>query len=614
MKSAMEQGLLKTLWVTWATPLFLIAFIATGFYLAFLRQSTFHSFMFDQGLFTQVIWNTARGNWFATSLKGEGFLGNHFTVAAALLAPLFWIVPDGRILLFVEQIVFATAILPGYWLLREKYPMLAPGLTLAFILNPLVHQVSSDDFQGIMLVVLPLAIAFYAIHTRRIRWLALATVFALLVREDVGIYIACLGLYISLFAPVPRRYGIAMIIAGAVWLMGLTTVVIPRLGSGIYPHFGVIDLGGSVPEITRNILSNPMPFLQLIFMPEKIGAFARVMGSMGWFPLIAAGEQVLWAPSLIIFFASPDITVGTLQHWWIAPLLPLFWGSIALTIKRLNTRWATLASGFVLISSLVGFFQWSQYPFGGQYEPERYQASPRDQAINQALAILPPNASVAVTNRMGPHVATREKLSMYPWYSPANVDWVVVDEHDPAPYPLTPDEMHANVIQLQSDVRMYPVFEKDGVFVFRPRSTTAPTHGGNWNFDPYLRLDGYDLALTNAQGIYQSDFSALVPDRKLQLSLYWTALSKMPVNYSISVQLQTSDGQLITQDDAWPIRGTLSTMTWKPGQTIRDAHYLDVPSGWATKNAKLVVLIYESDSGKPIAPVNGYTLTDLQWQ
>ena len=143
-----DQRGLTRLWVNLAGPILLLAFIVVAVYLAFLRHQTFVTQVFDLGYYTQIVWNTAQGRLFATTLKPPTFLTDHFSPLLALVAPLFWLAPDARTLIVVEMALLAMAVLPAYLILRQSSPRLAPLLVLAFVLNPQLHQLAVEDFHG----------------------------------------------------------------------------------------------------------------------------------------------------------------------------------------------------------------------------------------------------------------------------------------------------------------------------------------------------------------------------------------------------------------------------------------------------------------------------------
>ena len=149
-------------WRNGVVWIFVGVWVLLGWFLAFRQHAAFYTHLFDTGYYTQVLWNTAHGNWFANSLKYPTFLADHFSPALLLLAPLFWISPTSYQLQFAKIVALGTPILPLYWLLRHKHPTLAPVMVLAYILNPLLHQTALEEFHELMLAAPLIGLAGYA--------------------------------------------------------------------------------------------------------------------------------------------------------------------------------------------------------------------------------------------------------------------------------------------------------------------------------------------------------------------------------------------------------------------------------------------------------------------
>ena len=323
-----KQSLVARLWTTLAGPVTLALFVVAATLLAFRRHDAFVTQVYDLGYYTQVIWNTAQGRLFATSLNQPTFLIDHFSPLLAIFAPLFWIAPDPRTLFVVEMLALSTAIIPACLILRERYSLLAPLLVLAFVFNPLLHDLATDEFHEIILTVPLLAVAIYALLKEHYRVLVVALLLTLLVREDMGIYLASFGLYIIVFRRGRASLGLFLIAIGIVWLPVISNVIVPLLAAGDYRHGNtLVELINAVIDSARNLAASPQQTLRAMAKSEQFRGLVHVLRPLMGIPLLAAGEQLLWAPALFVLLASPDLCVSALGHWYAAPLLPLLWTS-----------------------------------------------------------------------------------------------------------------------------------------------------------------------------------------------------------------------------------------------------------------------------------------------
>jgi len=94
----------------------------------------------------------------------------------------------------------------------------------------------------------------------------------------------------------------------------------------------------------------------------------------------------------------------------------------------------------------------------------------------------------------------------------------------------------------------------------------------NFNLDNKMALVGYDL-----------DRTAAAPGETFEVTLYWKALSKMDLNYSVFTQVLGEGDSIWAQKDNWPRGGDAPTSIWEVGQVIEDTYVLvvkdDAPAG-----------------------------------
>ncbi len=111
-----------------------------------------------------------------------------------------------------------------------------------------------------------------------------------------------------------------------------------------------------------------------------------------------------------------------------------------------------------------------------------------------------------------------------------------------------------------------------------------------------IRLAGYKV----------SNLRSLIPRghdvSNLQLTLYWHALAPLPVNYTISVRTRAADGQLLAQQDSWPVNGLLPTSQWRQGDYVADMHTLDIPEADRTQVDHFEVVVYNAETGETLGP------------
>ena len=73
------------------------------------------------------------------------------------------------------------------------------------------------------------------------------------------------------------------------------------------------------------------------------------------------------------------------------------------------------------------------------------------------------------------------------------------------------------------------------------------------------------------------------PGETVHLTLYWQPTAPISQPYTVFTHLVDSDGQLVAQQDNMPVKGTVPTTCWVPGEVIADPYDIavgqDVPPG-----------------------------------
>ena len=181
-----------------------ILFVAA---LAVRQHDSFHTHAFDMAYFDNVIWNTSQGRLFVNDFpdKPRNFLGEHFSPALILLAPLYWLLPDARVLLVAQAVALGLTVVPSYLMVHQRYPRLALVVMLALYLNPALLGVALSEFHEITLAAPFVAWVLWRVSEQgreggSIGWLVGLVgglLVALAFKEEVAVIVAAVGVYLS---------------------------------------------------------------------------------------------------------------------------------------------------------------------------------------------------------------------------------------------------------------------------------------------------------------------------------------------------------------------------------------------------------------------------------
>lgn len=411
----------------------LLASGAAAGYAAFslYRHDHFASNAFDLADQDQTVWGYSRFEFIHNTILGiPNLLGDHFHPILMVLAPFMWAWNSAGVLLVAQAVLLGLAAIPIYFWGERA---LGPGPALAFeaayicfwgVLAGVVY-----DFHHVVFAVPAMSLALYATMTRRNALLVPAVAVAMLTREDVALTLIALGFYIL---AVQRRWllGGVLMAANAAWFALLLGVVIPALGGGVsYRHWTYDALGSGPASAAAHVIRHPLDSLKLLFTPaEKVRVW---VGSFAAFALLPLASPLLLValPSFLERFwsSSPNFWSFHFQYSMLpAPILAFAAMDTCAQVKRtwggrVGRHGITVVSVAALVTSAVLTFVLVR-PFA---EAANYLPDSRIAQVQSCLDVIPPDAGVAASNRLVPHLSHRPVI--YIITTSANADYIAID-------------------------------------------------------------------------------------------------------------------------------------------------------------------------------------------
>ncbi|PLZ85278.1 hypothetical protein CEN45_12490 [Fischerella thermalis CCMEE 5198] len=414
------------------------------------RYYTFYA-SFDQGIFNQVFWNNLHGRFFQSSLSsslstnvvhaGEvptvyyHRLGQHFTPALLLWLPIYALFPSPATLTVLQVTLITAAGLVLYVLARQYLqPPLAVMITASFYgANAVIGPTLSNfhDICQIPLFVFTLLLAM----EKRWWWLFwLLAVLILAVREDAGIGLFGVGVYMILSKRFPRA-GVAVCILSFGYILVLTNLIMPLFSKDISQRFMLERFGqyadgeeASTIEIIWGMISNPLRLLVELFAPldRTIKYLLGQWLPLAFVPAVAPGSWMIAGFPLLKLLLGKGESVLSITIRYALTVVPgLFYGSILWWSQRqqkLKPAFRRLWIGCICLSL---FFTFTSNPNRTFYfvipdsvKPLVYVSLPQQwQHVNQMrplLAQIPPDASVSATTYIVPHLSSRREILRLP--------------------------------------------------------------------------------------------------------------------------------------------------------------------------------------------------------
>src|ERR1700674_4822120 len=203
-----------------------VAYAAISIY----RHDHFGSNAYDLGVQDQTIWGYSRLQMIPNTVEMiPNLLGDHFHPILMVIAPLYWIWDDVRVLLVVQAGLLAAAAIPVFWWGQQRLGRIAAvAIEAAYLTFWGVFSGVMFDFHHIAFAVPAVSFGLYAVLTNRNRlfWAMLAV--GLLTREDIALTFAAIGVYIAVVQH-RWRLGAAVIAVCAAWFAALIEVVMPAI-------------------------------------------------------------------------------------------------------------------------------------------------------------------------------------------------------------------------------------------------------------------------------------------------------------------------------------------------------------------------------------------------
>jgi uncharacterized membrane protein len=339
----------------------LLLVLFTLFYAAFmscetvLRYETFKATAFDLGNLDQVIWNTAHGRLFAFTNQGIDYYGPptrlavHFEPIILLLALLYVIHADPRVLLVFQTIVLALGTLPVFLLTRKhipQWPLLAALLVGAYLSMPSLLGLNLFDFHPVSLATPLLLYAFLALEHRRWGWAIVACILAASTKEDVPFAVAMLGILVIWRYKAPRL-GTLLFVGGLLWGLMAFLVIIPHFYPGaqhnnFWYRYESLGLGTTPGQAVTNILLHPwliFVLLSTFISVQRLYYLAGLLRNSGFLALLAPEWLLPALPSLAINLLSTDPLLYSGIYQYNATIIPCVMLASIYGIRRAIAIW-----------------------------------------------------------------------------------------------------------------------------------------------------------------------------------------------------------------------------------------------------------------------------------
>jgi len=614
--------------VVWAL---IFVFVVTFVILSLRRHAALGSNGMDLGNVDQALWNTAQGDFlaFTNMAPVRNRLALHVEPILLLFVPFYGVGLGGPgLLLVVQAIVVGLGALPLYWLARDAlsnqrisesanqqapppvsqvallptpYSLLLIVFPLAYLLFPALEAAVMYDFHAVTLAPTFLLFAFYFGLKRRPWPFSLFVLLALASKEDMGLTVAMLGLFVII---VWRRWrwGAMTALVGLVWFALAVFVIQPRFS----PTGGNIQadryawLGDTPLTMMRTIVRRPIMVWDHVWREANLpGYLAGLLLPTAFLSVFAPLAWLAALPSLAVNLLSDNSFTWRLEDFhYAAPIVPFVMIATVYGAQRLS-KWVGRSSGasaravlivvsvLLLVASLAYHYARGFSPLSRPFQP--WAISDHQRQAETVFENVPPDAALFAQSNLNPHLSSRRVLYQDPAVltDPGSIDGLPLPDYvlfDVSSLVNQDGFQHFIASQLLEGGEFGPILAEDGFLLLKRGAPLQPLPDVFFDFaraDPStlsearlrtgsevvtyplvadfgdaLRLHGFDLVFNRGE--------------EVQAVLYLEATRRLDEEYFLALYLLDARGSPLgaTIEDQ-PATVWYPTRRWQPGEAVK---------------------------------------------
>jgi len=256
--------------------------------------------LWDLGIFDSMVYKMSNFDGFMEDFRG-GF--DHFSPAAVLFVPLYWIFNSPKILLWTQSLLLAAAAIPLFYCVKSKLDsaLISIMIVVMYLLNPFLSRFALFEFHIECLFPLIFFSAWYLYEQKKYNYFILILLCGAFVKEDFFIIIIAAGIY--LLATKKYKLGISCFIVAGLLLLFILYIWFPHIINYNYYHQNRYP-----PLFDSNILIMVSNAFKFVFNAIALNSLAVTLGilvAFAFLPLFAPREFIcIGIPVLLVHFCS----------------------------------------------------------------------------------------------------------------------------------------------------------------------------------------------------------------------------------------------------------------------------------------------------------------------
>lgn len=392
-------------------------------------------------------------------------LADHFGPILIILSPIYKLFPNAITLLVLQAAFVGFSSIPIYFIAFDKTKRQLESflITFLYLYSQGILAAINFDFHLATISVLPLSLIIYSYYFKKWRLYFLTIFSSLLFKEDLSIFVFGLGLYQSVTRQ--AKVGLVTVLISVSSFYLIKFHLMPSLWQGGDSNYiGTSSLPLTNPlTLATLLLTKPYIFIDIFTnSPIKTGTLTILYRQYAFLPMLSLFNWFTVLPYLLLRFSSNYTALWTTNFHHSANLEPF----LAVGTIFVISRFPLLKIWFYFIITLIILSAF--YPNTILLEPFNFhlQDWQKYQKINKILTDIPSMAAVSAQSPFVAHIASREKIYLYP--EVLDAQYIVLDSSKNS-YPIQPQELFFKVEQLKQTRASWQIYRQQGDLIIFKR-------------------------------------------------------------------------------------------------------------------------------------------------
>lgn len=452
---------------------------AIGYFILFTVMAAAKYRWYGQGndllLHEQAIWNTTQGRIFEITsfVHPTRLFGYDPYLIELLVVPLYALIPSVYLLFALQALAITLGGIAVWRIARDEGLLVLPSLvlTLLYYAFPTVQYTALDAFRERSFGLCFFLWAMWAFRRGRWRPFLILLVLLIICRLEAALFASFFGIY-ALLVGRRGRWAIVPLVLGLGYFFIGNFVFVPFVNQGqpvtyVYEYF--YPLGTSMGEVVRTILTHPLYTFEVSFRTAKVVYLLLLFLPTAGLALLAPKELVFGLPILGLNLMATKPELSNIRYWYSMLLVgPLVVATIV-AVRRLQ-EWSPLVRRrpwLPLVPLLVCILLSQAVPRNPVVSLLLYhEPAARLATADQIVAMLPPDARVAASSRLTPHLL-RRYLYYYPLADQSVLPTLTYIAADVSSNSFDDPPSRAQIEQLRRSDEWELILDRDGYQVFK---------------------------------------------------------------------------------------------------------------------------------------------------